>query len=138
MQVSSFLPNVHLLTLIQEWLLDSIPMKLLEEKTIPELDLYINDMLNSKSAWKKMKVMVLGDGRIGKTTLINAMKNSHLPKVFIVNVHSLVIPIFFFKMLRGNKNDTASTIGVDFVKGVFNNPEITASYHRFANTFIAL
>ena len=51
----------------------SIPKRLLKEDEIKK---FVNDLVTQREEWNSLKLVVLGHGEIGKTTLLDALKKS--------------------------------------------------------------
>lgn len=57
---------------------DSVPQGL---QNVDQIELILEELKKSSEPWKKMKLVVLGHGRIGKTTLLKAVHNLLDPSV---------------------------------------------------------
>jgi hypothetical protein len=70
---------------------NSIPQSLEQEEDIRA---FLKELMEGSKDLRTMKLIVLGDGRIGKTTLLNAMKSVLDPKH-----HQVASPVFTFCFL---------------------------------------
>jgi hypothetical protein len=81
--------------------INSIPQNMKEE----DIQEFMEDLMKSSDELRAMKLVVLGDGRIGKTTLLNSMKlildpDSHkVLSLLILDFHVLCMQfnVFFYR-----------------------------------------
>ena len=88
----TFLTNL----IFVESALNSIPDEMFEERD--KIEQYFRDFSQGTAEWREMKLVVLGHGRIGKTTLVHAIqkKTDLTPKE--------------------GRDEIQSTVGVDVIK----------------------
>lgn len=86
---------------------NSIPRNLSKED---QINSFIRQLLANSSEWRVLKLVTLGHGRIGKTTLLNKLRLILNP-----NDRVEVRKNFYYSMLivLQNLEDTKSTIGID-------------------------
>jgi len=84
--------------------LKMIPEKMLKEGSSEGIDNYFKDYRDGREPWREMKVMVLGNGRIGKTTLVETIQCTGTPNNL-------------------NKDAIVSTVGVHIQKGNFSSAD---------------
>lgn len=83
--------------------------------SIKEIEPFLKEMVKESSDWRKLKLVVLGNGRIGKTTTIDAITklihktDSQVSGVF----NNINIAVYF---LNNIQIEITSTVGIDCTK----------------------
>ncbi len=79
-----------------------------------EMRTFISQLIQEGEQWKSMKMVVLGNGRIGKTTLLRAFDKLLDPSSIHVCSLSIISFLFFnFHIYCDKQTTIQSTIGVD-------------------------
>ena len=103
----------------------TIPEPMLSKSSVEDLQSYLRDLLEGTEEWREMKLLVLGHGRIGKTTLIQAIQK--------LTKSSGVVAVLK-KVVTQDKSPILSTVGVDTQRGNFSRDFITVSTTSHSNS----
>lgn len=109
-----------------------------------EIEQFLGDLLRKSEPWNSLKLVFLGHGRIGKTTLVHALKNIIHPYSAQTVWHSFFVLANFDQ----EKDEIISTVGIDCDKLNIDGGEVmiwdfagqqeyTATHHHFLSSEVS-